>query len=107
MNSYSNEELVDMLIVYGDADCNGHSLRKLNLEHYPNRRASHHTIFASVNRRFVFDLIITNASVCDVTFFVTEAMISVLKLYDATKALKVSDETFPGNHLISGLQTCL
>ena len=51
MNAYSNDELVDMLLVYGAADCNGHAAWRLYQERYPNRRFPYHATFASVNRR--------------------------------------------------------
>ncbi|GFV28976.1 hypothetical protein TNCV_619181 [Trichonephila clavipes] len=38
IQSYSNEELAGMLIIYGYADCNGHAARWLYRERYPNRR---------------------------------------------------------------------
>ncbi|GFV30318.1 hypothetical protein TNCV_97931 [Trichonephila clavipes] len=51
MNSYSNEELVDVLIEYGAAVCNGHVTRLLYQRRYSNRRVPHHTTFANVNGR--------------------------------------------------------
>ena len=51
MNSYSNDELVDMLLVYGTADCNGHAARQLYQERHRERRVPYHTTCASVNRR--------------------------------------------------------
>ncbi|GFV47291.1 hypothetical protein TNCV_4829471 [Trichonephila clavipes] len=53
MSSYSNEELVDMLIVYRAADWNGHANRWLYQERSRNRRVPHHMTFASVNRRLL------------------------------------------------------
>ncbi|GFU50346.1 hypothetical protein TNCV_301741 [Trichonephila clavipes] len=50
MDSYSNEELVDMLIEFGTVDCNGHSIQWLYQESNPNRRVSHYTSFTSVNK---------------------------------------------------------
>ncbi|GFW36075.1 hypothetical protein TNCV_4929381 [Trichonephila clavipes] len=50
MNSYSHEELVDMLTLYRVADRNRPTARQLYQEPCPNRRVPHHTIFASVNR---------------------------------------------------------
>ncbi|GFX46205.1 DUF4817 domain-containing protein [Trichonephila clavipes] len=50
MNSYSNEKLVDMLIVYGPVDFNGHTTWLLYQKRYSNRRVPHHTTFASVNK---------------------------------------------------------
>ncbi|GFX70188.1 hypothetical protein TNCV_4616261 [Trichonephila clavipes] len=41
-NSYS-KELVDILIGYGDEDCNGHTTGRLKQERYPNRRVPNHT----------------------------------------------------------------
>ncbi|GFW45368.1 hypothetical protein TNCV_4734751 [Trichonephila clavipes] len=40
-----------MLIVYGDADCNEPAAQWLNQERYPYMLVSHHTTFASVNRK--------------------------------------------------------
>ncbi|GFW84554.1 hypothetical protein TNCV_457351 [Trichonephila clavipes] len=50
LNSYSNEELADMLIVCKAADCNRHANRQLYQESYPNRRISHYANFESVNK---------------------------------------------------------
>ena len=50
MNSYSIDELVDMLLVNGTADYNGHAARRFYQERYPNRRIPYHATFASVNR---------------------------------------------------------
>ncbi|GFT40638.1 hypothetical protein TNCV_3008111 [Trichonephila clavipes] len=51
MNSYSNEEMVDVLNVCGAEDCNGNAAKLLYHGRYSNRRVPHHTTFASVNRR--------------------------------------------------------
>ena len=51
MNTYSNDELVDMLLVYGAADCNGHAARRLYQERYPNRLVPSHATFPTVNSR--------------------------------------------------------
>ncbi|GFU87241.1 DUF4817 domain-containing protein [Trichonephila clavipes] len=45
MNSYSNEEVVDMLKVHRDADCNGQATRHFYQERYTNRRVPRHTTF--------------------------------------------------------------
>ncbi|GFW10577.1 hypothetical protein TNCV_893721 [Trichonephila clavipes] len=49
MNSYFNEELVDMLIVYGAANCNGLAALRLYRRRHDNGRNPHYTTFASVN----------------------------------------------------------
>ncbi|GFX05838.1 hypothetical protein TNCV_1662771 [Trichonephila clavipes] len=46
MNSYSNEELVGMMILCRAADCNGYTAWSLYQERYPNRRIPHHKTFA-------------------------------------------------------------
>ncbi|GFW27186.1 hypothetical protein TNCV_94121 [Trichonephila clavipes] len=51
MNSYSNEELAYMLIVYGVVNCKGNTARGWHRERYPNSGVLHHTTFASVNRK--------------------------------------------------------
>ncbi|GFW10583.1 hypothetical protein TNCV_893781 [Trichonephila clavipes] len=49
MNSYFNEELVYMLIMYGAANCNGLAALRLYRRRHENGRNPHHTTFASVN----------------------------------------------------------
>ena len=51
MNAYSIDELVDMLFVYGAADCNGLAARRLYQERYPNSHVPYHATFASLNIR--------------------------------------------------------
>ncbi|GFW71646.1 hypothetical protein TNCV_2548591 [Trichonephila clavipes] len=50
MNGFKRRT-TEMLIVFGEADYNGHSARQLHQERYPNTRVPHHTSFASVNGR--------------------------------------------------------
>ncbi|GFX03570.1 hypothetical protein TNCV_4751551 [Trichonephila clavipes] len=46
MNSYSNKELVGILIKHGAMDCNRRFARRLYQERYPNRRVPHHITYA-------------------------------------------------------------
>ena len=50
MKAYSNDELVDILLLYGAVDCNGHTALWLYQERYSNRRVPYHATFASINR---------------------------------------------------------
>ena len=51
MNAYLNDGLVDMMLVYEAADCNGYAARQLYQKRYPNRGVPYHATFVSVNRR--------------------------------------------------------
>ncbi|KAI4466765.1 oxysterol-binding protein-related [Holotrichia oblita] len=50
-DNYSFEELADMHLVYGAAQCNGKEAARLYEQRYPARRQPHHTTFASIHRR--------------------------------------------------------
>jgi hypothetical protein len=44
-------EMTDMLVVYGEAGCNGRRAARLYEDRYPLRHHPHHTTFASIYRR--------------------------------------------------------
>lgn len=51
MELYSNEEMADMHLVYGEASGNGRAAVRLYRQKYPNRRVPHHELFARLHRR--------------------------------------------------------
>ncbi|KAI4471479.1 helix-turn-helix domain [Holotrichia oblita] len=50
-DNYSFEELADMHLAYGAAQCNEKEAARLYEQRYPARRQPHHTTFASIHRR--------------------------------------------------------
>jgi len=50
-NAYTNEELTDMVFMYGMAHRNGHGAERLYRQRCPNRRTPHHGYFATLYNR--------------------------------------------------------
>ena len=48
---YTTAEMIDMVLAYGKADCNGRAAAHLYGERFPNRRTLHHSPFAAIERR--------------------------------------------------------
>lgn len=50
MEEFTNAEMADMHIVYGEVHCNGRAACRLYAERYPNRRVPNYRMFASLHR---------------------------------------------------------
>lgn len=50
MEQFTNTEMADMHIVYGEVHCNGRAAARLYAERYPNRRAPNYRMFANLHR---------------------------------------------------------
>ncbi|PSN56415.1 hypothetical protein C0J52_09522 [Blattella germanica] len=48
---YTFAEYADMMLLYGEARCNGRAARQLYAERYPRRRTPSHSLFATVYQR--------------------------------------------------------
>lgn len=51
MENYTFAEYADMLLIYGEARCNGRAASRLYAERFPERRIPAHTLFARINQR--------------------------------------------------------
>lgn len=51
MNRFSNEELADMHLVYGEAQGNAREAGRIYADRFPNRDAPDHRIFSAIHRR--------------------------------------------------------
>lgn len=51
MHRYTNSELADMHLVYGEANCSGAAARELYRSRFPNRHIPTHSMFGRLHRR--------------------------------------------------------